>query len=233
MARAPSGPRRALTAASLALVLVVVVASAVIRLLGEDLGGALLVVRGVHRVAASAAALAILAAGWYGWREGRRAMAAIVVALMLALSALGAATGTEPPPLAAAGNLLGGLALSALLAWWLGRDARRGGEPLLHAVGALALAQALLGAWSTIFERDETWTLALLGHATLGLALAGLLGWIALRVRAWWLVALAVAAPLAGLASGLLDAPAGPALAHAAAAALLVSAAAWAHGRLT
>jgi hypothetical protein len=232
MARTPPGPRRALTATSLALVLVVVFASAVIRLLGEDLGGALLVVRGLHRVAASAAALAILAAGWVGWREGRRAMAAIVVALMLALSVLGAATGTEPPPLAAAGNLLGGLALAALLAWQLGRERRRGGEPLLHLLAALVALQVLAGAWNTIFE-EETWTLVLVGHATLGLATAGLLGWIALRVRAWGILALACAAPIAGLASGLLDAPAGPALAHAATAALVVTAAAWAHGRLT
>ncbi|MGD9952583.1 MAG: hypothetical protein AB7S87_08405, partial [Burkholderiales bacterium] len=158
MARAPAGPRRALSAASLALVLVVVLASAVIRLAGEEIGGALALVRGVHRVAASAAALAILGAGWYGWREGRRARAALVVVVMLALSALGAATGTEPPPLAAAGNLLGGLLLATLLAWWLGRDARHGGEPLLLAVAALALAQALLGAWSTIFEPNEVWT---------------------------------------------------------------------------
>jgi hypothetical protein len=232
MARTPPGPHRALTATSLALVLGVVFASAVIRLLGEDLGGALLVVRGVHRVAASAAALAILAAGWVGWREGRRAMAAIVVALMLALSVLGAATGTEPPPLAAAGNLLGGLALAALLAWQLGRERRRGGEPLLHLLAALVALQVLAGAWNTIFE-EETWTLVLVGHATLGLATAGLLGWIALRVRAWGILALACAAPIAGLASGLLDAPAGPALAHAATAALVVTAAAWAHGRLT
>jgi hypothetical protein len=233
MARAPAGPRRALSAASLALVLVVVFASALIRLGGADLGGALVLVRGVHRVAASAAALTILAAGWYAWRAGQRAMPALVVVLMLALSALGAATGTEPPPLAAAGNLLGGLLLAALLAWWLGRDARRGGEPLLHAVAVLAAAQALLGAWSTIFERGETWTLALLGHATLGLATAGLLGWLALRARAWGLLAIACAAPLAGMVSGLLDAPPGPALAHALSAALLVCAAAWAHARLT
>jgi hypothetical protein len=233
MARAPAGPRRALTAASLALVLVVLFASAVIRLAGEEIGGALVLVRGVHRVAASAAALTILAAGWYGWREGRRTLAALVVVLMLALSALGAVTGTEPPPLAAAGNLLGGLLLAALLAWWLGRDARRGGEPLLHTVAALAAAQALLGAWSTIFEAGEVWTAALLGHATLGLATAGLAGWIALRARAWGLFALAATAPLAGLVSGLLDAPTGAALAHAAAAALVVVAIAHAHGRLT
>lgn len=213
--------------------LVVVFASALIRLAGEELGGTLVLVRGVHRVAASAAALAILAAGWYGWRAGQRAFAALVVTLMLALSALGAATGTGPPPLAAAGNLLGGLALAALLAWWLGREPRRGGEPLLHVVAALAALQALLGAWSSVFEKDDTWTLALLGHATLGLATAGLLGWIALRARAWSVLAIACAAPVAGMVSGLLDAPTGPALAHALSAALLVCAVAWAHARLT
>lgn len=233
MARAPSRTYRALTAASLALVVVVLFASALIRLAGEELGGALVLVRGVHRVAASAAALAILGAGWQLWRAGRRGTGAALVALMLALSALGAATGTEPPPLAAAGNLLGGLLLAALLAWLLGRERRQGGEPLLHAIAALAALQALLGAWSTIFEKDDIWTLALLGHATLGLATAGLLGWIALRARAWGLVAIACAAPLAGMVSGLLDAPTGPALAHAMSAALLVCAAAWAHARLT
>lgn len=233
MARAPSGPRRALTATSLALVLVVVFASAVIRLLGEDVGGALLVVRGVHRAAASAAALAILVAGWYGWRAGARASAAAVVALTLALSALGAATGTSPPPWAAAGNLLGGLALTALLAWMLGRERRPGrSAPLLHAIAALAALQAALGAWNTIFE-DETWSVVLIAHATLGLATAGLLAWLALRLRAWGLLALALAVPLAGFASAVLDAPPAAALAHAMAAALLVAAAGFTHGRLT
>jgi hypothetical protein len=233
MERAPPRAYRALTAASLALVLIVLFASAVIRMAAEELGAALAVVRGVHRVAASAAALTILGAGWSLWRAGRRAMAAALVTLMLALSALGAATGTQPPRLAAAGNLLGGLALAALLAWLAGRERRRGGEPLVHAAAALAALQALLGAWSSIFEKDETWTLALLGHATLGFATAGLLGWIALRARAWGLLAFACAAPLAGLVSGLLDAPPGPALAHAMSAALLVAAAGYAHGRLT
>jgi len=151
---------------------------------------------------------------------------------MLALSALGAATGTSPPPPAAAGNLLGGLALAALLAWLLGRARRAGGAPLMHAVAALTVAQVALGAWNSIFA-DETWTLVLIGHATLGLALAGVLAWQAERAREWGVLALALAAPLAGLVSGLLDAPAGPALAHAMAAALLVAAVAYAHARLT
>lgn len=232
MARAPSRPYLALTATSLALVLVVLFASALIRMAAEELGAMLAAVRGVHRVAASAAALTILGAGWLLWRAGRRGTAAALVGLMLALSALGAATGTEPPLPAAAGNLIGGLALAALLAWLLGREGRRGGEPLAHAAAALVAAQVLLGAWNSIFEL-ETWTLAMLAHATLGLAAAGFIAWLALRARAWALLAVACAAPLAGLVSGLLDAPLGPALAHAMSAALLVCAAAWAHARLT
>lgn len=231
MARAPARTYVALTATSLALVLVVLFASALIRMAAVELGAALAVVRGVHRVAASAAALTIIGAGWQLWRAGRRPMAAALVALMLALSVLGAATGTEPPPLAAAGNLLGGLALAALLAWLLGRERRQGGEPLLHAVAALTAVQAGLGAWNSIFE-EQTWTLVLLGHASVGLATAGLLAWVALRARQWILLAIACAAPLAGLVSGLLDAPLAPSLAHAATAALLVAAAAYAHARL-
>jgi hypothetical protein len=232
MERTPARSRVALTAASLGLVMLVLFASAVIRLAGEELGGTLAVVRGVHRVAASAAALAILAAGWLAWRAGARAMGAGLVGLMLGLSALGAATGISPPPAAAAGNLLGGLLLAALLAWCLGRERRRGGAPLMHAVAALAGLQAALGAWCSIVE-TQTWTFALIGHATLGLALAGVLAWQAERARERAVLALALAAPLAGLVSGLLDAPAGPALAHAMAAALLVVAAAYAHARLT
>jgi len=233
MERPPGRAYATLTAASLALVLAVLAASAVIRLAAEALGPALVGVRGVHRVAASTAALTILAAGWLLWRAGRRAQSAILVGLMLALSALGAATGTQPPPWAAAGNLLGGLLLAALLAWLLGRERRRGGEPLLHVALALLVAQASVGAWCSIFEKDEVWTFALLGHATLGLALAGLVAWRALNARAWGLLAIAVLAPLAGMVSALLDAPLGPALAHAMSAALLTAAVAYAHARLT
>jgi len=233
MERPPGRAYAGLTAVSLALVLAVLLASAVIRMAAEELGSAVALVRGAHRVAASSAALTILAAGGLLWRAGRRAQAAGLVGLMLALSALGAATGTEPPPWAAAGNLLGGLALAALLAWLLGRERRRGGEPLLHAAAGLLVAQAALGAWSSIVEKEEVWTFALLGHASVGLALAGLVAWRALHARAWGLLALAGLAPAAGLVSALLDAPLGPALAHALSAALLTAAVAYAHARLT
>lgn len=232
MARTPASTLGALTATGVALVLVVVFASAAIRLAAEELGGALVLVRGVHRVAASAAALVILAVGWFAWRTGERAMAAAVVALTVALSVLGALTGTAPPPAAAAGNLLGGLLLAALLAWLLGRTRRRRGEPLLHAVIALAAAQALLGAWLAIFA-DELWSLPLLGHATLGIGLAALAAWLAIRASKLPVLALACVVPLAGFTSALLGQPVAASLAHAVAAALLVAVAACAHGRLT
>jgi hypothetical protein len=107
---------RALAAGSLALVLVVIVASAAIRLSEQDLGAWMPLVRGTHRASASLATLLILAVSWLAWRAGRRALAAGILVLTVALSILGAATGISPPPAAQAGNLLGGLALAALLA---------------------------------------------------------------------------------------------------------------------
>ena len=226
MDRAPAPALRNLTAASLALVLVVVLASALIRLSGPELGGLLPVVRGVHRVSASAAALLILAAGWLAWRGGRRALAVASVALMLALSALGAATGTSPPPAAQAGNLLGGLALAALLAWLLGAKEKISGKTLML-VGLVCL-QALAGAWLSIFA-EELWSLPLILHATLGLGLVGGIIWLSsFRIL---FVLLAVAVPVTGIAAALLGQPLAASLAHAAAAALLIAAAAWAHGR--
>jgi hypothetical protein len=224
---APAPALRKLTAASLALVLVVVIASAVIRLGGEDLGGLLPLVRGVHRVSASAAALAILAAGWLAWREGRRALALAVVVLMIGLSALGAATGTSPPPLAQAGNLLGGLALAALLAWLLVAEEAISGKRLLF-IGLICV-QAVVGVWLSIFAA-ELWSLPLVVHATLGLALIGGIIWLA-SFRKILLVLLALAVPTTGIAAALLGQPLVASLAHAAAAAFLIAAVASAHGR--
>jgi heme A synthase len=224
---APAPALRKLTAAGLALVLVVVLASAVIRLGGEDLGGLLPLVRGVHRVSASAAALAILAAGWLAWRGGRRALAAATVALMLALSALGAATGTTPPPPAQAGNLLGGLALAGMLAWLLSPhpSSRR-----MQIFIALLALQAALGAWLSIFA-EELWSLPLIAHATLGLALVAALAWFALQAKLFIQILLGAAVPVTGIAAALLGQPLAASLAHAAAAAFLIAAVAWAHGR--
>jgi hypothetical protein len=227
MDRAPAPALRKLTAASLALVLVVVVASAAIRLFNQDLGTLLPVVRGVHRVSASAAALAILAAGWLAWRGGRGALALAAVLLMVGLSVLGAATGTSPPPAAQAGNLLGGLALAALLAWLLGEREKLSGKRLL--LTGLICVQAVLGAWLSIFA-EELWSLPLIVHATLGLALVGGIIWLA-SFRRVLLVVLALAVPITGFAAALLGQPLAASLAHAAAAALLIAAVAWAHGR--
>jgi heme A synthase len=224
---APAPALRKLTAAGLALVLVVVIASAVIRLGGEHLDGLLPLVRGVHRVSASAAALAILAAGWLAWRGGRRALAAAVVLLMVGLSVLGAATGTTPPPAAQAGNLLGGLALASMLAWLLNKKDHVSGKSLI-AVGLICV-QAALGAWLAIFA-EELWSLPLIAHATLGLALIGGIVWLA-SLRKILLVVLALAVPITGIAAALLGQPLVASLAHAAAAAFLIAAVAWAHAR--
>ncbi|HEX6267681.1 MAG TPA: hypothetical protein VFZ81_12385, partial [Burkholderiales bacterium] len=127
-------PERLLAGAGLALVLVVIAASAAIRLSGQDLGSILPVVRGIHRVSASVAALLIVAAAWLAWRGGRRRLAAAILLVTAGLSVLGAATGISPPPWAQAGNLLGGLLLAALLAWLLG------GAQLPHKLLWIAIA---------------------------------------------------------------------------------------------
>ena len=219
---------RRLAAAGLALVLVVVLASAAIRHSAQDLGGLLPVVRGTHRVSASLATLLVLAAGWLAWRAGRRALAAAIVLLTVGLSVLGAATGVAPPPPAQAGNLLGGFALAAALAWLLREDTRAlsGGAATIM---ALVAVQVLLGAWLSIFA-EELWSAPLLAHATLGLGIAGSLLWLSAFRRAF-LGALAILLPASGFASALLGQPLAASLAHAAAAALLIVAVARAHGR--
>lgn len=229
MDRAPAPALRKLTAASLALVLVVVLASAAIRLFNQDLGALLPVVRGVHRVSASAAALLILGVGWLAWRGGRRALAAATVALMLVLSVLGAVTGTTPPPAAQAGNLLGGLALAAMLAWLLDAKKTLPGKTLAW-IASICI-QAALGAWLAIFA-EELWSLPLIAHATLGLALSGGIIWLAsFRNGNILFAVLAIAVPVTGVAAALLGQPLAAGLAHAAAVALLIAAVASAHGR--
>ena len=224
---APAPALRRLTAASLALVLVVLVASVAIRLSQQELGGLLPLVRGVHRVSASAAALSILAAGWFAWRGGRRSLAAAAVLLMIGLSVLGAATGTTPPPAAQAGNLLGGLALAGLLAWLLKAREDVAGKNAVW-IG-LVCVQVALGAWLSIFA-GELWSLPLIAHATLGLALAGGIIWLS-SFRSVLFTVLAIAVPVTGIAAALLGQPFAASLAHAAAGAFLVAAVAWSHGR--
>jgi hypothetical protein len=214
---------RALAAGSLALVLVVIVASAAIRLSEQDLGAWMPLVRGTHRASASLATLLILAVSWLAWRAGRRALAAGILVLTVALSILGAATGISPPRAAQAGNLLGGLALAALLA--------RLAFPVSGMWGAILVVlslQACLGAWLSIFA-DDLWSWTLLVHALLGIALAAMLVWTALRRpqpgERLALMLVALVAPAAGAAAALLGAPAAATVAHAVAVAALVIAA--------
>jgi len=218
------------SAAGLGLVLLVIVLSAAIRL---D-AGPLAALRGAQRAAASLEVVSMLALAWLAWRG-----AVPAIALTAFLSVLGIAAGQNPPPLAALGNLLGGLALAAAFAWVLGRAhgrEARGARLLGHAAAALLAVQCALGAWLAIFAKElEAWALG--AHTALGFALAAGAVWLALQLgRAAQRVALlgvALAAPAAGIASAQFYQPLGASLAHAAAAALLVAAAAYAHARLT
>lgn len=219
---AASSLERRLAGAGLVLVLTVVVASAAIRLSHGELGAALAWVRGAHRFSASSATLLIAAVAYLAWRGGRRGYAAALVALTAFLSVLGAATGVAPPAAAQAGNLLGGLALAALLA-------AAAGASRLPAFLLVVALQAALGAWISIFAA-ELWTPALFAHALLGLALAGGLAWAGVRCSRLGarlaVLALAAAVPASGAAAALLDVPLAVALAHSVAAALFVCVAA-------
>ena len=220
--------------AGLVLVLVVIVFSVAIRL-GADRAsaGLMLALRGVHRISASAEVLAAIALVWLAWR---RSLA--VAALTIFLSVLGILAGQNPPPLAALGNLLGGLALAAAFAWALGRAhgrAPQGRGRLGHSMAGIFALQCAIGAWLSLFA-EELWSLGLLAHAAIGLALAAGAAWLALRLahaaQRYALLGVAIAAPAAGGASALFGQPLAASIAHAAAAALLVAAGAYAHARL-
>jgi hypothetical protein len=233
-----AGPAEARVAkaawAGLVLVLIVIVVSVAIRIGGEAASaGVMFALRGVHRAAASLEVLAAIALAWFAWRRSLP-----VLVLTVFLSVLGILAGQKPPPLAALGNLLGGLALAAAFAWALGRAhgrAPQGKSRLGHAAAALFVLQCALGAWLSLFA-EELWSLALLAHALLGLALAAGAAWLALRLarapQRFALLGVALAAPAAGAASALFGQPLPASLAHAAAGALLVAAAAYAHARL-
>jgi hypothetical protein len=224
--RLARSPERLLAAASLALVLAVVVASAAIRLSSQDLGGYLAVVRGVHRVSASLATLLILAASVLAWRAGRRGLAAALVLVTAGLSVLGAATGIAPPPWAQAGNLLGGLLLAFLLAVLLAKK-----PPPQRAVWLAVTLQAGLGAWIAIYAED-LWTPVFLLHAFVGIGLAVAAARFGAKRGHLLLVLLGIAVAASGAASALFGLPFGAMLAHSTSVALLICAAAHAHARL-
>jgi len=242
--------RAARTLAGLAaiLTLVVVAASAVIRLGASELGDAMAIARGVHRAAASIAALLVLALFWRALRfsELRRA-ASIALVLMLALSAVGWATGINPPPAAALFNQLGGVTLAAFLAWLAGRAARSASDDAPES--ALALAALFLASLQVVFGAalvmlgapfTPVAPVLLVAHAVAGLAAAATGAALGVRLsrlgdarHGVFLVLCAALVPLAG-SLAVLPAPAILVQAgHAAAAALLLCAVAVAHGRMT
>jgi hypothetical protein len=238
---------RLAAALGLGLVLAVVLASAAIRLgsrsafdpWSERSVGLL---RALHRTAASLELLVALGLGWTllrgrrDWPAGWRA-AAIALALTAFLSAIGIVGGRSPSPVAALGNLAGGLALAATFAWLLGAlGARAAGvsRAFAAALGVLLGAQALIGGRLSIVERTAVTALPV--HALAGTCLAALLVGLALaRVHGaarTLLLVVALVAPLAGFTALHLEGSAAAALAHAAAAAFLVAAAAWIFGRM-
>lgn len=229
-------------AAGLALVFAVVLLSAAIRLgqaatppLGE---GTLLILRALHRAAASLEVVAAAWLGWFAWRvrAERPALArgvGLAVAITVALSVLGIVAGRTPVPAAAAGNLLGGLALVAVFAWILGFLRRSAGRAAGHVAGAggmLLAIQCLLGARLAVFPAAAA-SPALPAHAMLGILLA--CGAVLLARRIGHArqrsagFALALLVPLAGFTALHFEHSAAAAFAHAVVAALLIVAAAY------
>ena len=227
-------------------VLTVVAASVTIRLGASDLGEAIAIVRGVHRAAASLAALLVLALSALALRR-REIRAATIAALVLTvlLSIVGWVTGTEPPRPAAAFNQLGGIALAALLAWLWGRAgaariAASGERPLAAAAVLLAGLQAAYGgALATAFFPDPPPVPFLLPHAALGLAAAAMVAALGVRFAAagsaalgFTLAACAALAPVAGAFAAITATPLAIRVGHAFAAALLFAAATHGHARV-
>jgi hypothetical protein len=231
-------PERGLRLAAglgLGLLLAVVVAAAGIRL-GTGTGA----LRVVHRAAASLEVIVVLWLGWMAWRAGAPRPAVfraslLAIGLTAVLSVIGIATGQSPPAAWAAANLLGGLALASVFAWLLGRLSGGSGAThlaLASLVGVLLATQLFLGARLSIVDR---FAVALPVHGLLALVLSALLAWAGLaRVRGVAgkaLFALALVAPIAGFTTLQYEHSAGAALAHAAAAAVLLATAAYAFGR--
>lgn len=227
-------------------VLTVVAASVTIRLGARELGEAIAIVRGLHRAAASLAALLVFALFALALRRREVHAATIAVfALTALLSIVGWITGTEPPRPAAAFNQLGGIALAALLAWLAGRESGPSASaPRLRALAAAAVLfaglQAAYGAMlATTFSPDAPPVPFLLAHAALGLAAAAMVAALGVRFAAagsaalgFALVACAALAPAIGAVSVVAASPLAFRVGHAFAAALLLAAATHGHARL-
>ena len=228
-------------ATGLALMAIVVFVSAAIRLgavAPQPLpAGAFAILRGIHRVAASLDAVVIFALAWYGWRLRhalpRCAYAAwLALALAIVLSVLGVIGGRAPGPALSLGNLVGGLALAATLAWTLGQLRRTAGSASsawsTSITLGLTFVQCVLGGWLAIVATD-LWSPLLLVHVLFGaLLMIGMLrvaaarGASGARRGAMTLVVIAFAAPAAGSLALLLAPNFAASLAHAAAVAALV-----------
>ena len=222
-------PRRERLAAGLGLALVVVV---VIVAAGIRLETGIPGLRVVHRIAASLEVLVVL---WLAWMDWRRPAVLLALALTALLSVVGIIGGQQPPPAIAAVNLLGGLSLAATFAWILaekGSGPFSGNRVLTPFLLMLLAVQLALGAWLSIVHR---WGMALPAHGVLALALAAIVGWVALaRIpgkSGKVLFGLALAVPLAGFTALHYDHAAAAALVHAAAAALLLATVAYAFAR--
>jgi hypothetical protein len=226
--RRPTGGIALAAGISVLLMLVVLAASAWIRVAGAE--EELRVVRAVHRIAASTVALLVTALAVLAWRRRRLVGAAAGAFLfMLALSVVGWVAGTAPPPPAAFFNQAGGLVLTGLLAWI--RAGASSGGTAEDALGAtaltLAVAQGAFGAAIAAFSAGDPPVLVLILHAACGLAASALVaacgGALAL--------AGALSAPVAGIAAALALAPPFAPVAHALSAGLLVAAAGMARRR--
>ena len=226
-------------------VLPVVAASVTIRLGASELGEAIAIVRGVHRAAASLAALLVFVLSALALRRREiRAPTIAAFVLTVLLSIVGWVTGTDPPRPAAAFNQLGGIALAALLAWLYGRAGAApiqasGERPLAAAAVLFAGLQAAYGGTLATFFPDPAPVPFLLAHAALGLAAAATLAALGVRIAAAGfaalglaLVACAALAPVAGTFAALAAAPLAFRVGHAFAAALLLAAATHGHARL-
>jgi len=161
-------PMRRLVSIALALVLVITLSSAFIRLSQSGLscpewpacygaqveipaaasfeGWPVFIARVVHRITASLAGilfLVIAALGWHRWRgDSRRAAAVTLVVLAGLLAWLGTYTPSALPAVML-GNLLSGMALLGLLAWLWQPDSR-GEAPLARLRLWIAVALALV-----------------------------------------------------------------------------------------
>lgn len=210
-----------LAAAALLLMLVVVAASAQIR---AAAGVEVQALRAAHRISASTVAVLVTVLFAFAWRAPRlRPPGAAAFALMLALSAVGWATGTTPPPAAAFFNQFGGLALAALLAllWGRAREDAADPGPLAAFALLLTLAQAAFGSALAAFAPAAA-PLVVVLHAAAGLAAAAVVA----ALRTGPALACALLAPAAGLAAALPGMAATAPTLHALSAALLLMAAA-------